>query len=99
MPDLKEGDLLTRVARYNLIRDGRMLYIDVHETLHGKLAAPFVAVPNLVNIVARPEYQGTGMTEIEALDDALEKIAAIPFENIFPEQKQPSPGAGGTRNG
>jgi len=99
MPDLKAGDLLTRVARYNLIRDGRMLYIDVHETLHGKLAAPFVAVPNLVNIVARPEYQGTGMTEAEALDDALEKIAAIPFENIFPEQKKPSPGAGGTRNG
>jgi hypothetical protein len=99
MPDLKEGDLLTRVARYNLIRDGRMLYIDVHETLHGKLAAPFVAVPNLVNIVARPEYQGTGLTEAEALDDALEKIAEIPFENIFPEQKQPSPGAGGTRNG
>lgn len=99
MPDLKEGDLLTRVARYNLIRDGRMLYIDVHETLHGKLAAPFVAVPNLVNIVARPEYQGTGMTETEALDDALAKIAEIPFENIFPEQKPPSPGTGDTRNG
>jgi hypothetical protein len=99
MPDLKEGDLLTRVARYNLIRDGRMLYIDVHETLHGKLAAPFVAVPNLVNIVARPDYQGTGLTEAEALDDALEKIADIPFENIFPAQKPPSPGTDNTRNG
>lgn len=99
MPDLKEGDLLTRVARYNLIRDGRMLYIDVHETLHGKLAAPFVAVPNLVNIVARPNYQGTGLTEAEALDDALEKIADIPFENIFPAQKPPSPGTGNTRSG
>jgi hypothetical protein len=99
MPVLKKGDLLTRVARYNLIRDGRMLYIDVHETLHGKLAAPFVAVPNLVNIVARPEYQGTGMTEAEALDDALEKIAEIPFENIFPGQKPQSPDTGDTRNG
>ena len=55
MMHLKEGDLLTKVSRYNLIRDGRMLYIDVHETLHGRLASPFVAVPNLINIVARPE--------------------------------------------
>ena len=68
MPDLKAGDLLTRVTRYNLIRDGRMLYIDVHETLHGKLAAPFVAVPNLVNIVRKAlakdpadRYQTMGM--------------------------------------
>lgn len=99
MTVLKEGDLLTRVARYNLIRDGRMLYIDVHETLHGKLAALFVAVPNLVNIVARPEYQGTGMTEADALDDALEKIAEIPFENIFPAQKPQSSDTGDAPNG
>ena len=87
MTDLNDGDLLTRVTRYNLIRDGRMLYIDVHETLHGKLAAPFVAVPNLVNIIARPEYQGTGFSEAEALDDCLKKIVSIPFEDIFPAQK------------
>jgi DNA-binding LytR/AlgR family response regulator len=87
MTDLNDGDLLTRVTRYNLIRDGRMLYIDVHETLHGKLAAPFVAVPNLVNIIARQEYQGTGLSEAQALDDCLKKIASVPFEDIFPAQK------------
>jgi hypothetical protein len=80
-------ETLTRVARYNLIRDGRMLYIDVHETLKGQLAAPFVAVPNLINIVARPEFQGTGQTESEALEDCLEKLAGKEIETIFPERR------------
>jgi len=88
--NLANTDLLTRVSRYNLIREGRMLYIDVHETLHGKLAAPFIAVPNLINIIARQEYQGTGPSEKAALEDCLEKIATVPFENIFPEQKTPT---------
>lgn len=86
MMHLKANDLLTRVSRYNLIRDRRMLYIDVHETLFGHLAAPFVAVPNLINIVARQEFQGTGTTEAEALERCLEKIADVPFEQIFPER-------------
>ena len=98
MMHLKENELLTRVSRYNFIRDGRMLYIDVHETLHGRLAAPFVAVPNLINIIARQEFQGTGATEAQALESCLEKIAAVPFEQIFPERpaasSSPSPGDG-----
>ena len=63
-----------------------MLYIDVHETLHGRLAGPFVAVPNLINIIARPEFQGTGATEAEALDDCLKKMGTVPFEDLFPER-------------
>lgn len=92
MTRLNESDLLTRVTRYNLIRDGRMLYIDVHESLHGKLAAPFVAVPNLINIVARPEFQGAGASETEALEDCLTRIGAVSFESIFPDRTvSPSP--------
>lgn len=94
MTPLKDSDLLTRVSRYNLIRDGRMLYIDVHETLHGNLASPFVAVPNLINIIARQEFQGTGASEAEALDDCLRKIATVPFESIFPERTPPPPPSG-----
>ena len=89
MPPYHEDDLLTKVSRYNLIREGRMLYIDVHEAIQGSLAAPFVAVPNLINIVAQTQYQGTGATEAEALEDCLQKIASVPFEAIFP-QKSPS---------
>ncbi len=89
MLNLHQDDLLTRVSRYNLIREGRMLYIDVHEALQGALAAPYVAVPNLINIVAQPHYQGTGKTEAEALEDCLEKINAIAFEDIFPQKSPP----------
>jgi hypothetical protein len=92
MPNLKATDLLTRVTRYNLIRDGRMLYIDVHETLHGELAAPFVAVPNLINIVARQDFQGVGATAGEALEDCLDKITDVPFEHLFPEHSPSRPG-------
>lgn len=95
MQALKDDDLLTRVTRYNLIRDQRMLYIDVHETLHGNLAAPFVAVPNLINIIARQDYQGTGVSESEALEDCLVKIASVPFESIFPEHASPTSESGG----
>ncbi len=86
MAPFQEDDLLTRVSRYNLIREGRMLYIDVHEAIRGSLAAPFVAVPNLINIVAQTQYQGTGETEAEALDDCLQKIASVTFEAIFPQK-------------
>ena len=54
MEDLLPKDILTRITRYNLIREQRLVYIDVHESLQGQLAGRFVAVPNLVNIVARP---------------------------------------------
>jgi hypothetical protein len=50
------------------------------------LASPFVAVPNLINIIARPEFQGTGATEAEALENCLEKIAPVPLEALFPER-------------
>ena len=44
---VNETDILTRVTKYNLIRADRMLYIDIHEAVVGKLAGKFVAVPNL----------------------------------------------------
>ncbi len=86
MPHFQPNDLLTKVSRYNLIRDGRMLYIDVHEAMRGSLAAPFVAVPNLINIIAQSQYQGTGRTEAEALEDCLKKIETTAFEDIFPHK-------------
>ena len=84
---LNEGDVLTRVRRYNLIRKERMIYIDVHETLAGRLADKFVAVPNLINLVARQEYQGAGASENEALEDCLAKIRDLEITDLFPEKK------------
>ena len=84
MTNLMEKDILTKVSRYNLIRNQRMIYIDVHESLAGQLAGRFVAVPNLINIIARQEFQGVGETETEALDDCLLKIKNYNIEDIFP---------------
>ena len=87
MQDLMENDILTKVSRYNLIRNQRMIYIDVHETMAGNLAGKFVAVPNLINIIARQEFQGVGETESEALSNCLSKIKNYDVENLFPTSK------------
>jgi hypothetical protein len=84
MHHLQSGDIFTKVTRYNLIRNRRMVYIDVHQALFGKLAAPFVAVPNLINLVAKPEYQGVGETEAQALENCLSKINSASIEELFP---------------
>ncbi len=92
MDPLDPRDILTRVSRYNLIRGGRLVYIDVHEALHGRLAGRFVAVPNLVNLIARQEFQGVGETEAEALADCLGKIAGKAIEDLFPRRNAPAAG-------
>jgi len=84
MHPLNPNDILTRITRYNLIRNQRLIYIDVHEAVQGKLAARFVAVPNLINIIAKQEYQGVGETEPEALESCLAKIRDVQIEDLFP---------------
>ena len=88
MQDLRENDILTRVSRYNLIRNQRMIYIDVHEQIAGNLAGKFVAVPNLINIIAKQEFQGFGETETEALNSCLTKIKNSDIEDLFPRKSQ-----------
>lgn len=87
--ELHVNDILTRVTRYNLIRKGRMIYIDVHKKIQGHLAGDFIAVPNLVNIVATPGHQGAGNTEEEALSDCLKKIKGLNLEDLFPAAGPP----------
>ena len=91
MQGLMGNDILTKVSRYNLIRNQRMIYIDVHESLAGHLAGNFVAVPNLVNIIARQEFQGVGETEAEALENCLLKIKGVDIEDLFPTRHQTTP--------
>jgi hypothetical protein len=86
MHPLNSNDILTRITRYNLIRNQRLIYIDVHEAVHGKLAGRFVAVPNLINIIAKQEYQGVGETESEALETCLAKIQDVRIEDLFPRK-------------
>ena len=88
LPSLNEGDILTKVVRYNLIRNQRLIYIDIHETKAGNLAGKFVAVPNLINIVAKQDYQGTGETEAKALENCLQKIKDFEIEDLFPKKEE-----------
>ena len=92
MSELMENDILTKVSRYNLIRNQRMIYIDVHKSLAGKLAAKFVAVPNIINIIARQEFQGVGESESEALDNCLARIKNHGIEELFPTAKSTETG-------
>jgi hypothetical protein len=82
--DLHQKDILTKVSKYNLIRNGRMIYIDLHQRIQGNLAGDFIAVPNLINIVAKPEHQGAGSNEHQALEDCLKKIKGLNLEDLFP---------------
>jgi hypothetical protein len=91
MNNLMENDILTKVSRYNLIRNHRMIYIDIHESLAGQLAGKFVAVPNLINIIARQEFQGVGETEAAALDNCMLKIKDYNIEDIFPTSDPATP--------
>jgi hypothetical protein len=86
MDNLQPNDILTRITRYNLIRNQRLIYIDVHEAVHGKLAGKFVAVPNLINIIAEQKYQGVGDTESEGLQNCLAKIQNVQIEDLFPRK-------------
>ena len=88
MLSLNENDILTKITRYNLIRNQRLIYIDVHETKAGNLAGKFVAVPNLINIVAKQDYQGTGDTEAKALENCLQKIKDFEIEDLFPKKEE-----------
>ena len=88
MLSLNENDILTRIARYNLIRNERLIYIDVHETMAGNLAGKFVAVPNLINIVSKQAFQGSGETETQALENCLQKIKAYEIEDLFPKKEE-----------
>lgn len=67
------------------MRNQRLVYLDMHRTLAGNLAGEYVCVPNLINIVAAPQYQGVGQTAEAALNDCLAKIKDMEITDIFPQ--------------
>ncbi len=87
MYKINDDEVLTKVTKYNLMSCGKSILIDVHEAVAGKLAAKYIAVPSLVMVIASPEYQGTGDSADEALQNCLEKIQHVPVEKLFPQQK------------
>lgn len=82
--NIRPDDIITEVTRYTIMRDQRMVYLDLHQVLAGKLAGDFICVPNLINIMAEPHYQGVGKTAESALNDCLAKIKDVEILEIFP---------------
>ena len=83
--NLDLGDIATEVTRFNLIRNQRLIYLDLHHALNGGLADEYICVPNLINIVAELCYQGVGKTAKAALNDCLAKIKTLDITEIFPQ--------------
>jgi hypothetical protein len=84
---LNEGELLTKVHKYELKRDSVKLRIDVHEVLAGTIDDQFFAIPNLLFREERevdPQFIGCGDTEQAALEDCLQKIKKAPIQVIVP---------------
>ena len=81
-----KGDLETAVAETQRVLDGGWAVNKILEEglFAGSLAGKFVAVPNLINIVARQVFQGIGKTETEALEDCLSKIKNHDISELFP---------------
>lgn len=95
MLEINEGELLTRVSRYELYREAEgRLFIDVHEIVAGKTRSKYTAVPNLLVSCADYEMRGFGQTEREALEDCLRKIKSLSIFEIMPDQEIQAAGNG-----
>jgi len=84
---VSEGEMLTRVHKYELKRDADRFRIDVHQVLAGTAGNTFFAIPNLLTREDRDadeQYIGCGNTEDEALEDCLKKIKGVPVQEIVP---------------
>ena len=81
---VNEGDILSRVQKYELDRGRDRLYIDVHEIMFpDEPKYKFVAELNLILQSTSNEYLGYGETEQEALDDCLRKIKNVSNDMLF----------------
>ena len=77
------NDTLTKVTKYELIRGGgQRIPIEVHRIIAGSRGSPFVAIPVLV-VTANQRYFGKGHSEDEALQDCINLISGVPFNEIF----------------
>jgi hypothetical protein len=80
---LNEGDILSHITRYELLRDEGRLYIDIHEVLSEQTDNNYFATPNLIIREAKSEFIGKGNSVVSALEDCLQKIQKHPIDVIF----------------
>ncbi len=86
MAIIGEDEILAGIHKFKLFRKEGNLFIDVYESLIGKPAHKFVAVPNLLFQESDKEYFGFGDTKADAIKDCLKKVKDVPIETIVPPE-------------
>ena len=83
---INDKEMLTKIQKFELFRNHDVLRIDVHEVISGKSEHAFFAIPNLFreDRMGCKEYFGFGESEVEALEDCLNKIKDTPVQLIVP---------------
>lgn len=82
------NDTLTKVSKYVIIKNGGLrIPIEVHENLAGRKGSPFVGIPVRI-VTARQKYFGKGHSEKKALQDCINLISTVPFNEIFQAIKE-----------
>lgn len=92
MAIINEDEIFAGIHKYKLFRKEGNLFIDVYESLIGKPAHKFVAVPNLMLQESDKEYFGFGDTKADAIKDCLKKVKDVPIETIIPSEDSSDPG-------
>jgi hypothetical protein len=83
---INEDEIFAGIHKFKLFRKEGNLFIDVYESLIGKPAHKFVAVPNLRLQESDKEYFGFGDTKANAIKDCLKKVKDVPIETIVPPE-------------
>ena len=86
MAIISEDEIFAGIHKFKLFREEGNLFIDVYESLIGKPAHKFVAVPNLLFQESDKEYFGFGDTKADAIKDCLRKVKDVPIETIVPSE-------------
>lgn len=86
MAIIGEDEIFAGIHKFKLFRKEGNLFIDVYESLIGKPAHKFVAVPNLLFQESDKEYFGFGDTKADAIKDCLKKVKDVPIETIVPSE-------------
>lgn len=86
MSIINDNEIFAGIHKFKLFRKEGNLFIDVYESLIGKPAHKFVAVPNLMLQESDKEYFGFGDTKADAIKDCLRKVKDVPIETIVPPE-------------
>jgi hypothetical protein len=79
---INDDEIFAGIHKFKLFRKEGNLFIDVYESLIGKPAHKFIAVPNLMLQESDKEYFGFGDTKADAIRDCLKKVKDVPIETI-----------------